>query len=115
MGIAPIDLRDPVKRRRARPIFDLLLERAVAHVDAAMPYVLAIPRTEPRLRLAALWPIWIGLGTLALLKDMRDPFDPTEVVRIPQNELYKILAESTAVVSFNSALERSHARRRAAV
>lgn len=115
MGLLPIDLRDPQKRRKARPIFDLLLERAVAHVDAAMPYVLAIPRSEPRLRLAALWPIWIGLGTLALLKDMKDPFDPTEVVRIPQNDLYKILAESTAVVSFNTALERSHARRRAAV
>lgn len=115
MGLEPIDLRDPVRRQTARPIFDGLLERAVAHVDAAMPYVLAIPRSEPRLRLAALWPIWIGLGTLAMLKRARDPFDPTEVVRIPQAELYRILAESMAVVSFNAALERSHQRRRDSV
>jgi len=115
VGLRPIDLRDPVRRQTARPIFDALLERAVAHVDAAMPYVLAIPRSEPRLRLAALWPIWIGLGTLAMLKRARDPFDPTEVVRISQGELYRILAESAAVVSFNGALERSHSRRRESV
>ncbi len=115
LGLQPIDLRDPDKRRQARPIFDALIDRAVAHVDAAMPYVLAIPRSEPRLRLAALWPIWIGLGTLTMLRQARDPFDPSEVLRIPQNELYRILAESMAVVSWNGALERSHARRRAAV
>ena len=38
-----------------------------AHIDAAFPYVMAIPRWEPRLRLAALWPLWIGLGTLEKL------------------------------------------------
>jgi farnesyl-diphosphate farnesyltransferase len=66
------------------------------------------------LRLAALWPLWIGLATLARLRDAEDPLDPARPVKIPRGELYRLLLESTAVVSSDLLLERAHARRRAA-
>ena len=43
---------------------------------------MAIPRWEPRLRLAALWPLWIGLGTLEQLAAADDPLDPARPVKI---------------------------------
>jgi farnesyl-diphosphate farnesyltransferase len=105
---------DPVAWRRTRALFAELRQRALAHVDAALPYVISIPRTEPRLRLAALWPLWIGLGTLARLRDAEDPLNPNEPVKIPRGELYRLLTESTAVVASDTLLQRAHARRRAA-
>jgi farnesyl-diphosphate farnesyltransferase len=113
-SLEPESLRDPSARRRARPLVEELRHRALAHVDAALPYVSSIPRTEPRLRLAALWPLWIGLGTLERLRDAEDPLDPAQAIKIPRGELYRLLAESTAVVGSDTLLLRAHARRRRA-
>jgi farnesyl-diphosphate farnesyltransferase len=111
-GLEPEWLRDPARRGAARPLFDELRHRCLGHVDAALPYVTSIPRSEPRLRLAALWPLWIGLATLARLRDASDPLDPARPVKIPRSELYRLLAESSAVVGSDTLLLRAHNRRR---
>jgi farnesyl-diphosphate farnesyltransferase len=111
-GLTPEDLRDPSARRRARPALDELHVWALAHVDASFPYVLAIPRREARLRLAALWPLWIGLATLQRLRTVDDPLDPTAAVKIDRGDVYRILVESTAAVASDTLLTRLHQRRR---
>ncbi|MCA1665585.1 MAG: squalene/phytoene synthase family protein, partial [Myxococcales bacterium] len=111
-ALTPESLRDVGERRRARPLLDELRRLALAHIDAAFPYVMAIPRWEPRLRLAALWPLWIGLGTLEKLAASADPLDPKSPVKISRAEVYRILAESSMAVGVDRALERLHARRR---
>lgn len=111
-GLTPEALRDPVERRRARPVVEALSRLALAHIDAAFPYVISIPRWEPRLRLAALWPLWIGLGTLEKLAASADPLDPANAVKISRGEVYRILVESSMAVGVDRALERLHARRR---
>jgi farnesyl-diphosphate farnesyltransferase len=111
-GLVPESLRHVSERRRARPVLDELRRLALAHIDAAFPYVMAIPRWEPRLRLAALWPLWIGLGTLEKLAASADPLDPESPVKISRGEVYRILAESSMAVGVDRALERLHARRR---
>jgi farnesyl-diphosphate farnesyltransferase len=111
-GLEARDLVDPARRGRARPLLDELHAIALAHVDASFPYVLAIPRTEARLRLAALWPLWIGLGTLAQLRRAKDPLDPDEPVKIGRRDVYRIVAESTLAVASDRALSLRHRRRR---
>jgi len=111
--LRPNDLLDPSRRLRVRPLFEELRQRALAHVDAAFPYVLAIPATQPRLRLAALWPLWIGLGTLARLRDANDPLDPASTIKITRRDVYEIIAESVGVVSFDGWLTARHRSRRA--
>ncbi|MBI5498686.1 MAG: squalene/phytoene synthase family protein [Deltaproteobacteria bacterium] len=113
-GLAPEDLRDATTRVRARPALEELRRLALAHIDAAWPYVLAIPWTEPRLRLAAVWPLWIALATLARLRDAPAPLDPARRVKIPRAELYLILGESSALVAASALLSRAHDRRRRA-
>ncbi|MCU1277869.1 MAG: farnesyl-diphosphate farnesyltransferase [bacterium] len=110
--LTPEMLRDPAQRRRARPVLDELRRLALAHIDAAFPYVMAIPRWEPRLRLAALWPLWIGLGTLEKLAASADPLDPASPVKIGRGEVYRILAESSMAVGVDRALTGLHERRR---
>jgi farnesyl-diphosphate farnesyltransferase len=111
--LAPGDLLDASARRRARPVLDELRRQALAHVDAAFPYVMAIPRREPRLRLAALWPLWIGLATLERLGAAADPLDPAQPVKVPRAEVYRILAESSLAIGLDPLLGRLHERRRA--
>jgi farnesyl-diphosphate farnesyltransferase len=111
-GLLPEDLRDPARRLRARPVLDELMRITLGHIDAAFPYVMAIPRREPRLRLAALWPLWIGLGTLEKLAATDDPLDPSRPVKIVRGDVYRILAESAAAVGIDGALTRLHERRR---
>lgn len=112
-GLEPETLATPSGRRRARPVLDALHEIALGHVDAAFPYVLAIPKREVRLRLAALWPLWIGLSTLEKLRRADDPLDPARPVKIDRGEVYRILVESSAVVGVDALLKRRHAARRA--
>jgi farnesyl-diphosphate farnesyltransferase len=117
--LRPNDLTDPSRRLRARPILEELRGRALAHVDAAFPYVLEIPAVQPRLRLAALWPLWIGLGTLGRLRDAIDPLDPMTVIKISRRDVYEIVAESLPSLSPRALSDRwlrlrHQSRRRAA-
>lgn len=111
-GLSPADLRSPTERRRARPVIDELRRLALGHIDAAFPYVMAIPRREPRLRLAALWPLWIGLGTLEKIAASDDPLDPARPIKISRGDVYRILAESSMAVGVDRALTTLHQRRR---
>jgi farnesyl-diphosphate farnesyltransferase len=111
-GLRPGDLVDATERRRARPLLDELRAIALGHVDAAFPYVMAIPRWEARLRLAALWPLWIGLATLARLRAAEDPLDPSAPIKIERRDVYAILAQSSVVVGSDGLLARLHRRRR---
>jgi farnesyl-diphosphate farnesyltransferase len=111
-NLSPEALLDPRQRRQARPVLDELRRLALGHVDAAFPYVMAIPRREPRLRLAALWPLWIGLGTLAKIARAEDPLDPAAPIKISRGEVYRMLGESSMAVGVDSLLTRLHERRR---
>lgn len=106
------ELSDPALRRKVAPVIESLRQRALGHVDAAFPYILAIPASQPRLRLAALWPLWIGLGTLAKIRDAQDPLDPSTTIKISRGDVYALMAESIAVVGFDGWLEARHDARR---
>ena len=112
-GLDVNDLVNPARRARARPILDELRAMALAHVDAAWGYVMALPRLAPRLRLACVWPLWIGLATLARLTTT-DALAPGTRVKIPRREVYAIVGESTALILSDRMLARAHARRRRA-
>ena len=112
--LTPEDLLgDEATRRRARPVVDDLRQMALAHVDAAWPYVMAIPRSAPRLRLACIWPLWIGLATLERIAHLDDPLRPGERVKVPRREVYGLVAASLACVAIDPLLSRRHWARRA--
>jgi farnesyl-diphosphate farnesyltransferase len=108
--LSPEALRSPEDSYLARPVLNELRAITLAHIDAAFPYVLAIPKTAPRLRLAALWPLWIALATVSALRDAPKLLAPNSLVKISRREVYGILAQSIAVVASDRLLEKSHAR-----
>jgi farnesyl-diphosphate farnesyltransferase len=67
-GLTPEDLLDPANMERFRPLFDLHIDQAAAHLDAAVDYIGLLPHRQYRLRGASMLPVLIGQRTLALLR-----------------------------------------------
>jgi farnesyl-diphosphate farnesyltransferase len=98
-GLAPEDLLSPDASARARPVMFALVGVALDHYRAAIDYTLSISAWSPRLRLASLWPIFIGLGTFLLLVDNDEWLDPQKVSKVRRGEVYRIIARSVAMVA----------------
>ncbi len=103
-SLAPEDLRLPDASLRARPLMLELVGIALEHYRAALDYTFAISAWSIRLRLACLWPIFIGLETLRLLVDNEDWLDPGKPSKVPRGRVYAIMARSTATVASDRAL-----------
>jgi farnesyl-diphosphate farnesyltransferase len=105
-GLAPADLLLPDASLRARPLMLALVGKTLEHYRAAMQYTLAISAGSVRLRLAALWPIFIGLETLLLLVDNDRWLDPGHVSKVQRRRVYRIMARSAATVASDRLLRR---------
>ena len=77
---------------------------ALVHFQAAEEYVLAIPRRYRRLRLATLWPVLIGLATLAELAGNGDWLNPNHPSKITRLWVYGMIVRSLLATSSNSML-----------
>ena len=93
-GLRAEDLLDTVNTDRARPILAWGIREALDHFSAAEQYILATPRRNLRLRLAALWPVLIGLKTLSMLAAGDDWLNPQSRIKIPRRAVYGIIALS---------------------
>ena len=98
LGLAPQDLLTPTVLTRARPLLGALIDEALACLDDGRAYVLAVPRREARLRLACLWPLLIGLRTLARLRRAENLLEPSVTVKVPRGEIRRLLAGSLLLV-----------------
>ena len=104
-GLKPEELLSPEMIGRFRPVYDRHLDLALDHYDAAWRYTLAIPRTCGRLRLACLWPIFIGLKTLALLRRSDDVLNPDKRIMVAQGDVNRMLAGTVAFCQSNKVLD----------
>lgn len=105
LGLSPQDLLDQDRGEEARPVLTLWIKTAMEHYESAEDYLLAIPRHSPRLRLAVLWPILIGLATLARLAGNENWLNPAYPSRVSRRWIYFTLVLSLPVVVSNTALK----------
>jgi farnesyl-diphosphate farnesyltransferase len=98
-GLSPKDLLLPDASLRARPILFDLVRKTLDHFREAVAYTLAIPAFSVRLRLACLWPIFIGLETLLLLVGEDEWLNPAKVSKIRRSDVYRIIAYSIPLVA----------------
>jgi farnesyl-diphosphate farnesyltransferase len=106
----PRRLLDAERFSEIKPDYDRWLDLAMAHLDAGWSYALSIPPELRRLRLACIWPIWIGLGTIAGLR-RANPF--RQRVMVGQGRVYWWLASSTLFCGNDRALDRTYRALRA--
>ncbi len=108
----PQQLLDPARFDEIRPLYGKWLDAALAHLDAGWDYALRVPKNLWRVRLACIWPIWIGLGTLALLR-RANPLDPAQRVMLPRSRVYLLLARSLILCRSDRLLDRTYRSLRA--
>lgn len=104
LGITPDALLDPLTCRTARPLLVDGIRTALGHFEAAEEYVLAIPRRHLRLRLAALWPVLIGLATLSELARNNDWLDLGRPSKVSRSWVYGMMIRSLPAARSNSLL-----------
>jgi farnesyl-diphosphate farnesyltransferase len=114
LGLRPADLLDAGTTPRARPLLRELRGVALDHYEDAWRYTLAIPRAEWRMRLACVWPLEIGLRTLARLAAHPDPLTAAPL-KISRGEVRGVLARSLLSVWSDRALAAGAARLEARV
>ena len=112
LGLEPRDLLDPGIGPSLRPLLVELLNVALDHYEAGWQYTFAIPRTEPRMRLACAWPLLIGLRTLDLLAKAPNWLDPAVALKVPRVSVYGMMARSLGTVWSTRALGRQARRLR---
>jgi farnesyl-diphosphate farnesyltransferase len=105
-------LLDPGNFDSIRPLYNRWLDTAVGHLDAGWQYTLKIPPSLVRLRLACIWPIWIGLMTIARLRG-QNPLDPARRVKISRREVYGVMARSFLMCRNDGALDQHYQKLRA--
>ena len=105
VGVTPNELLDASTGHRARPVLVKGIETALDHYQAAEAYLVAIPQRCLRLRLAVLWPILIGLATLARLARNEAWLDPACQSKVSRRWVYGMLVFSLPS-SFSNTLLR---------
>jgi farnesyl-diphosphate farnesyltransferase len=100
-GVAPEDLLDPNRQREARMVMCHLIRKARRHLLDALRYSCALPRSQYRLRLFCLTPLYFAVRTLALAE--RDPrlLDPGHKVKITRGDVYRTLSMAYLVAPSN--------------
>lgn len=94
LGLCPHDLLNAANEERGRTLLVWGIRTALEHFRASEQYITAIPRRCLRLRLAALWPVLIGLATLIKLVRSDRWLSPGQPVKIPRRSVYIIMAVS---------------------
>jgi farnesyl-diphosphate farnesyltransferase len=103
IGLRPGDLMDAKNFAKLKPLYSQYLDHALEHYQASWQYIEAIPTSCFRLRLACIWPVWIGLRTIALLRK-GNPLDPQDRIKISRETVYWIIISTTLLTVSNALL-----------
>ena len=106
LGLSPNDLLNPDSGAGARPALTRGIELALDHFVHAERYLLAIPRRCVRLRLAAAWPLILGLATLERVARNPRWLDVEARAAVSRPFVYRMIAVSLVVGASNAALSR---------
>ncbi len=104
LGLAPSALMEGANSAVARPLLGKGLRLALSHFSAAEQYVVALPRRAVRLRLAALWPLLIGLKTVAQLSQQPCWLTPLRPCKVERRWVYRMILLSCCTVFSNTLL-----------
>ena len=105
-GLVPEDLLDTANESRARQVLNCWVKIALSHFDAAEEYLLQIPCSSVRLRLACLWPLLLGLATLARLVNSKTWLDRDSDIKVTRRWIYIMMLKSFLAVRSDRLIHR---------
>lgn len=109
MDLRPEDLLDPANEERVRPVYDELISKAEEHLKIAWEYVLGLPRSWVRVRLACALPVLIGVKTLNKLRE-GSVLNPDTRIKVSRAEVKRIMRATVLYYPMNSVWKNLPAR-----
>ncbi|MZG53338.1 MAG: squalene/phytoene synthase [Nitrospinae bacterium] len=88
-------------------ILEILLCKTKGHLQDALKFTLAIPRTEISLRLFCIWPLWMAMKTVAALHNNPALLKSSAPVKISRSQVKRILLLTPLIAWSNSFLKFS--------
>ncbi len=108
-GVTPEELLDLKQRPAADRVMAELIAKAKRHLDDALTYCISLPRSQYRIRLFCLTPLFFAIRTLRLAAADPRLLDPAHKVKISRAEVYRTL-RMTFLVAPNNHLVRAYYR-----
>lgn len=91
-------------------IMEQLLNKTMGHLEDALKFTLALPRTAPRIRLFCIWPLWMALETVAVLHNNRELLHSDDPVKISRRTVRQILRRTPLLCFSDTLLKLSFGR-----
>ena len=88
-------------------ILENLLCKTNGHLEDALKFTLAIPRTEIALRLFCIWPLWMAAKTVSVLHNNSDLLNSNAPVKISRSTVKRILLGTPFIAWSNNLLKVS--------
>lgn len=100
-GLRPEELIDPSRRQQAGQVMAALIAKAKRHLDDALSYCLSLPRSQYRIRLFCLTPLFFAIRTLR--RAAHDPrlLEAGYKVKINRVEVYRTIRMAFLVAPSN--------------
>jgi farnesyl-diphosphate farnesyltransferase len=86
-------------------VLEKLLHKTTGHLQDALKFTLAIPRSESAIRLFCIWPLWMAMETVATLHNNPALLNSDDPVKISRNTVIKILRRTRILCYSNFMLK----------
>lgn len=106
-GATPEEFHSGKSTEQNMKVLKNLLNKTVGHLNDALDFTLAIPRSYARIRLFCIWPLWMAMETVAELHNNHDLLNSGANVKISRITIRRILQRTPFICWSNSLLRRS--------
>ena len=106
-GLTPEEFHAGHSTKKDLKVLESLLNKAVGHLNDALDFTMAIPRSHMRIRLFCIWPLWMAMETVAKLHDNHDLLKSNANVKISRKTVKRILLRTPFICWSNNLLLRS--------
>jgi len=111
IALKPGDLLEPGNMARLRPVVYKWISWAVDQLDLSESFLASIPKTEPALRAAFIWPVYWAMDTLQEIAKA-NLLEPSGRPKIKRSRIYSTIASTPSLLLSNTAFARGYRFRR---
>ena len=106
-GLTPEEFHAGASTVNDLKVLESLLNKTVGHLNDALEFTMAIPRSIIRARLFCIWPLWMAMETVVVLHNNHDLLKSDVNVKIPRQTVKGILRRTPFICWSNGLLKRS--------
>lgn len=109
-GLTVEEFNTGVSEKKNLEIIERLLHKTTGHLQDALKFTLAIPKSESAIRIFCIWPLWMALETVATLHNNEALLKSDDPVKISRQTVRQILRRTRLLAYSDLLLKWSFSR-----